>query len=123
MLYSSSLTTERLRQLVHYNPDSGEMVRLLEKAPFWGLLSKPAFRAGRKDYCKARIDGKYYTVSRLAFLFMTGKWPEHFADHIDGDMHNNKWANLRDATREMNAANNPRSRAQAKMARETDQPA
>ena len=40
-----------------------------------------------------------YYVQRLAFLYMEGRWPDPEADHIDGDRTNNRWSNLREATR------------------------
>lgn len=36
---------------------------------------------------------------------MTGKWPTHEIDHKDNDRANNKWLNLREATRNQNQAN------------------
>lgn len=41
---------------------------------------------------------------------MTGSWPVEI-DHVDRNGHNNRWTNLREATRSLNNANrSPRSR-------------
>lgn len=42
---------------------------------------------------------------RLAFVWMTGEWPFHQTDHIDGTRTNNRWANLREATKAQNMQN------------------
>jgi hypothetical protein len=56
------------------------------------------------------IDGVNYLASRLAWLYMTGVWPNGFVDHRDRNVGNNTWDNLRDATRQQNNANSaPRS--------------
>ena len=49
--------------------------------------------------------GKNYYVHRIAWLIMTGKWPENQIDHIDRDPSNNKWSNLRDVTQTENQCN------------------
>ncbi len=51
------------------------------------------------------IDGKYRAEHKLAWLWMTGGWPTHEIDHIDNDATNNRWCNLRPATREQNTQN------------------
>ena len=38
---------------------------------------------------------------------MTGSWPDYEVDHIDSDMLNDRWSNLRLATRGQNEANKP----------------
>jgi HNH endonuclease/AP2 domain len=58
-----------------------------------------------RGYRYIKIDGKLYASSRLAFLYMTGEWPQHFVDHIDRCRNNDKWDNLRPATRSQNTAN------------------
>ena len=116
-LFSAVLTPARLREVVRYNAETGEMVRLLAKYPFWGVISRPRFVRGKKAYCKAQIDGKFYAVHRLAFLYMTGRWPEPCTDHIDGDIHNNKWSNLREVTYSENSSNSAKARSGAELKR------
>lgn len=47
-----------------------------------------------------------YAAHRLAWLIVTGRWPEHTIDHINGDPSDNRFCNLREAT----AAENLRHR-------------
>lgn len=56
-------------------------------------------------YIRVSYKGKRYLGHRVAFYLMTGKWPEQDVDHIDGNRTNNKWNNLREATRSQNLQN------------------
>ncbi|MGN6641537.1 MAG: HNH endonuclease, partial [Verrucomicrobiota bacterium] len=53
------------------------------------------------------VDNKSYRAHRLAWFYMTGVWPTDEIDHRDLDKLNNKWDNLRAATRSENAQNLP----------------
>lgn len=62
-------------------------------------------RTDHKPYVTIMIDGKAYQAHRVAWLYMTGRWPKDQIDHIDGDGANNRWTNLREATPSQNAFN------------------
>jgi hypothetical protein len=51
------------------------------------------------------IDNLTYLASRLAWLYMTGRWPKEEIDHIDRDKGNDRWENLREATHQQNQLN------------------
>jgi hypothetical protein len=51
------------------------------------------------------IRQKIYKTSILAWLYMTGEWPRREVDHIDRVKTNDKWGNLRLATRSQQLEN------------------
>lgn len=97
------LTQERLKQLLQYDPNNGRFTRLVARGP-----SKAGSEAGRKNtqgYRHIHIDGHDYLSHRLAFLYMTGSFPGDEVDHINRVRNDNRWANLRHATRLTNNTN------------------
>jgi len=105
------LTAERLRAALHYDPATGV---------FEWLVSRPNCRAGDVAGCPTRygyvyvgLDGRKYMAHQLAWLWMTGAWPAIRLDHRDLDKANNRWTNLRQATRSQNGANTKVSRKSA----------
>jgi hypothetical protein len=93
------ITQERLKQLLEYNPSTGEFVRLVDRShnaragSIAGTLSRGSPRDGG-GYLQTHIDGKVYLNHRLAFLYMTGEIPA-VVDHINHVRHDNRWCNLR----------------------------
>lgn len=58
--------------------------------------SERADYLGPDGYRYVDIDGESYRADKLAWLYMTGEWPDELV-HVDGDKGNNVFANLRPA--------------------------
>lgn len=78
----------------------------------WGRLPVgSAMGCLRTDgYLEIKIRGQSYACHRLAWLHVTGEWPEHDIDHRDGIKTHNWWLNLRSADDTLNAENRRRPR-------------
>ena len=100
------LTQERLKELLHYDPDTGEWTWLVGRGG-GDNGAHPGDRAGWIENGRRRIqvDAHKYLASRLAVLYMTGAWPAKQVDHRDLDKSNDRWSNLRDATHNQNSMN------------------
>jgi len=56
-------------------------------------------------YRKIMIERKKYKASRLAFLYMTGKFPRKEVDHRNRIKEDDAWDNLRDVSHSINGRN------------------
>lgn len=68
----------------------------------------PGMRAGSKHpngYWYIKVKGKPYKEHRLVFALFSDRMPKGEVDHIDRDLDNNSFENLREATRSENCAN------------------
>lgn len=99
----STLTQERLKELLHYNPDTGLFT--------WLISTSNRVKAGTiagcqhgNGYTKISVDGSRYFTHRLAWFYMTGEFPIQ-VDHEDGVRNNNRIKNLRAATNAINSKN------------------
>lgn len=107
-LQTGKLTAARLRKVLDYDPRTGEFIRLINSPrPQGGGRGCKGQRAGstaskRPSIC---IDGHHYRAHRLAFLWMTGRWPRNQLDHKNLNSSDNRWLNLREATPSQNSAN------------------
>jgi hypothetical protein len=102
------LTYERLREVLQYDPETGEFMWLITlsnrcaagKVAGWLKQQKD-----KTDYLCITIDGRKYRAARLAWFYIHGVWPSVFVDHEDRDGLNNREANLRLATNSENMRN------------------
>jgi hypothetical protein len=98
-----TLTAARLREVLHYDPDTGMFTRKVARGPY--CAGEIAGTTSKKGYVSICIDGKIYKAHRLAWLYMTGKWPMPECDHENRKKSDNRWQNLRAATRQQNTQN------------------
>ena len=96
----AELTAVRLRELLSYDPETGIFRWRNPQGKRRAIAGSPEPRG----YVRIAIDRRLYRAHRLAFLYMIGEWPSQI-DHCNGNPADNRWVNLRLATRSENAAN------------------
>lgn len=106
--HSEDITLEYLREILDYNSDMGFFIWKKGKPKSRGRYTKKVGRVAGWDcngYKCITINNRDYYLHRLAWFYMTGKWPLHDIDHIDLNKKNNRWNNLREATHIQNCRN------------------
>ena len=107
------LTQERLKELLHYDEETGIFTRAKAVCGKREYVGKVAGTLGKRGYHIINIDYKLYPAHRLAWLYMTGHFPEKglAIDHINEIKTDNSFKNLRVVTNQENTHNisKPRS--------------
>lgn len=93
------ITQERLKQLVSYNPDTGEFARSIKTTHNAKVTS-----ISGDGYYRITLDNKRYRAHRLAWLYVYGYFPTQI-DHINGNKLDNRIENLRIANASENGQN------------------
>ena len=99
------LTQERLKELLRYDPETGDFVwrvRMGSRA----LKGDTAGHLHHTGYIHIAVLEAIYTAHRLAWLYTKGYFPKNIdIDHEDQIKHHNWWSNLRLASRQCNMRN------------------
>lgn len=95
-------TEKALKENLRYDPETGL---------FWWTkpgrgrnLNNPAGGLASISYARINFGGRFYSLHRLAFIFMCESLPE-FVDHANGVKDDNRWVNLRPACSATNKHN------------------
>ena len=91
------LTAKRLRNILSYAPTTG-IFRWKVSASSRAPVGSIAGAKNGRGYHQIRIGGRPYSASRLAWFYMTGKWPNSEISYLNGKPSDTRWANLREAT-------------------------
>jgi hypothetical protein len=100
---SKSIRQEELKSLLHYSPETGFFTRLTPTQ-----RTKVGEVIGCKNtngHVQIRLGRRFILAHRLAWLYMTGSFPQSQVDHINGIKDDNRWINLREATNKQNGEN------------------
>jgi hypothetical protein len=98
------LTQEILKELLHYDPDTGIFTWKITKS----FRSQVGTIAGGHDnygYLQISINYKLYKAHRLAWLWAYGAWPKDQIDHINCIKNDNRIINLRESNNIENKQN------------------
>jgi hypothetical protein len=96
-----SLTAERLRELLDYEPETG----------IFRWRKSRQVKAGTRAGCQygacrtIHIDRVQHYAHRLAWLYVYGEHPPHEIDHVNGDPSDDRIVNLRSCTHRENSLN------------------
>lgn len=99
----ATLTIDRLHELLKYEPATGLFT--------WAISRKKVSAgsiAGTKNgqgYIQICIDGRIYGAHRIALFYTTGVMPSADVDHMNGVRDDNRYTNLREASRSANLQN------------------
>ncbi len=95
---TSDMTIELLKSRLHYNPETGLFTRISKCS---------TMKVGKLDkdgYLTIKVNGDNYQAHRLAFMYMTGRFPS-ITDHINRIRTDNRWCNLREVNFEESMRN------------------
>lgn len=113
MSVQNTLTQDRLKEVLSYDPETGEFT--------WrstGPGRRPNRKAGSKNnlgYMVVTIDRQFFLVHRLAWFYVTGAWPKKQLDHINGDRTDNRFVNLRETDWQGNQQNLPATNGKGRL--------
>lgn len=104
--YLNNLTQEELKDRLVYHESSGIFYWKSVKKYSNRVVGQIAGHVHKKTgYVVIQINDHLHQAHRLAWLYVYGKFPNEYIDHIDGNPSNNKLTNLREASPKENSHN------------------
>ena len=114
---NDTITAERLRSILDYDPDTGifiwrkrsditpSRIRNMWNSRWAGKQAGSPCQS--HGYRAVSINHVHYLMHRLAWLYVHGEWPAETIDHINRDRLDNRISNLRLATPSQQMSNHP----------------
>jgi transposase InsO family protein len=102
---STSLTVERLKELLHYDPETGIFTWKVSTSKRVKVGDQAGKATNLAGYKRVRVLNELYLAHRLAWFYVFGSWPTKNLDHINRVKTDNRIANLREADHTANSHN------------------
>lgn len=99
------LSHERLLELLHYDPLTGWFTWRVRRNQMAEVGDRAGYINTETGYRVINIGHKLFLAHRLAWFYVTGRWPAVDIDHERGERDDNRWSKLREATRVENMQN------------------
>ena len=100
---NQEITREAVLELLEYIPETGMLLQKKRRSKV--TAGAVAGSVTPKGYRYIELGRRKFAAHRLVWLIETGKFPELFIDHIDGNKLNNQFSNLREVTGKQNNEN------------------
>lgn len=97
-------TQAELIAAINYDPITGLFFWTYHKSVYINVRGKQTATSGVKGHLKIRFKDREYKAHHIAWVIMTGHWPIE-VDHENNNRGDNRWINLREATRQQNQMN------------------
>jgi hypothetical protein len=102
----ATVTAERLREFLAYDPETGLFTYLRTRGgKMPGMVAGTTNNGG---YTIISVDDRAYSAHRLVWLHVHGEWPDGTIDHLNGIKTDNRLSNLRDVPMGINTQNQRR---------------
>ena len=109
-LVHKSLSLTDLKKCLNYNPETGDFIWVGKCNPYSRInIGDTAGNLASDGYIGISVYGKRYNAQNLAWFYMTGVWSNKIIDHINRTRNDNRWKNLREATKSQNNSNSLRN--------------
>ena len=95
-------TQKRLRELFYYVAETGYLQR---HKPRTNKVAFGCCSLATPGHYQVWVDGALYPAHVIIWVLVTGEWPDRDIDHANGVKTDNRWSNLRKASRSQNSAN------------------
>ena len=105
-----SITHDELLAIITYDALTGQFNNKKQRSPR-ALAGESCGWINALGYRAMTINKEYHLANRLAWFYMTGQWPDVEIDHLNGIRSDNRFGNLRPATREINMQNRRKARS------------
>jgi hypothetical protein len=96
-----------LNKLFEYQPDTGYLIWRsgTGRSKAGAVAGTMSYRKGKPRALSVCVSKRLYQAHRIIWKMQTGKDPVDVVDHVNGNPFDNKWINLREATKSENQWN------------------